>query len=168
MGYRVLSIDQASLTGWCLMENGVPKQYGVLDFTKIKDKVERHSQIKKGINFLIKATKCEVISIEDIQQQINPQTFKTLAELKGVVENLIYEKEFLYFVVSPSEWRSGIGIKGRKREEIKTNAIQFIRDNYDIELDNDSDCAEAICMATYITLKILPKIEIKIDKSLFE
>ena len=77
------------------MDNGVPEKYGVLDFTKCKTKEEKISQCKKGIEFVIKATKPEVISIEDIQHQVNLQTFKTLAELKGVLENMVYEKEHL-------------------------------------------------------------------------
>jgi len=171
MGYKVLSLDQSTaVLGFCLMEDCVPIKKGSIDFSKCKSSVEKISQCRKAIKLLIKMTQPEIIAIEDIQAQVNQQTFKILAELKGAIENLIYDEEFLYFVLSPSEWRSIIGLKpkSRKREDCKKAAIEFVKDNFDIELDDDEDCVESICIAYAVSKKYIPQIKVSIDTDLFE
>jgi Holliday junction resolvasome RuvABC endonuclease subunit len=169
MGYKILALDQSSnLCGFCLMENGEIINKGVLNFSKLKEKgAAKYSIIKKQIDMIIKLTKAEVVVIEDTQQQVNANTYKILCELKGVLENLIYEKGFLYFVLSPSEWRSIVGIKGRKREDIKKECLKFIKDNFDLELLDNDDVAEAILMAYAVSIKYIPKIEVVIQEDLF-
>ena len=170
MGYRCLALDQSTqILGWCLMVDGFPEKRGSIDFSKCKSTVEKINECRKSIELLIKMTQCEIITIEDIQAQINQQTFKTLAELKGVIENLIFDKGFLYFILSPSEWRSIIGLKpkSRKREDCKIAAIEFVKDNFDLNLEEDSDCAEAICIAYATNKKYVSQIVVKVDEDLF-
>lgn len=109
------------------------------------------------MDIIIKKYNPEVFAIEEIQQQINVSTFQKLAELKGVVENNLFNKEYLYFIIRSSEWKSTCEIKGKKRDEQKANAQKFVKEKFNIKVD--SDTADAICIGWHIVIKILPKIE---------
>ena len=45
------------------------------------------------------------------------------------------------------EWRKYCNIKGKKREELKQNAVNYIKNKYKIEVNDDT--AESICIAEY-------------------
>lgn len=79
----------------------------------------------------------------------NVRTYKVLMWLQGAIVLKAYEidpkisVEYIY----PSEWRSKIGIKtgrGIKREQVKAASIQYVKDKYQIEA-NDDVC-DAICL----------------------
>lgn len=157
----VLSIDQANKAGWALFDNEKLIKYDVEDFEQYKDYTEKISNIKKWLNKTIKKYQPEICSIEDIQFQNNYDTYRKLAELKGVLENNLFEKEFLYFTIPASQWRSTCGVKGRKREEQKKNAQIFVKNKFNIDVGEDE--ADAICQGWHVVTKIVPQI-IKGDK----
>jgi Holliday junction resolvasome RuvABC endonuclease subunit len=138
------------------MDNGKLIEYGTEDFDSINDYIEKISEIKKYIIKLIKKYNPEVISIEDIQFQKSYEVYRKLAELKGVLENLLFEKEYLFFTISPSTWKSTCGVKGRKRVEQKANAQLFIKKNFNIDVDED--IADAICQCWHVSTKLVPNI----------
>lgn len=131
-------------------------EYGTEDFSEYKDYTERISKIKQYLIKLIKKYKPEIISIENIQFQNNYDSYRKLAELKGVLENLLFEKKYLFFTIPPSVWKSTCGIKGRKREEQKKNAQLFVKKKFDIDVDED--IADAICQGWHVATKIVPDI----------
>lgn len=153
---RVLSLDQATKTGYAIYDDEELIHYGIKDFGKIDDFTERISEIKKMQNDYIEKYNPEICSIEDIQQQVNPKTFKQLAELKGVLENNLFEKEFLYFIVASTQWKSTCNVKGRKREEQKKNAQLFVKNKFNIDVSEDE--ADAICQGWHVVKSIIPKI----------
>ena len=55
-----------------------------------------------------------------------------------------------YEVVHSSTWRKGLGIKGRKREELKNASKQYVLDRYGIDVSDD--VADSICIGTYYLL----------------
>jgi hypothetical protein len=61
------------------------------------------------------------VGFEDIQLQTglagNVQTFKVLAEVYGVIHQLLDEKKIPYQVVPSVTWKSTLGIKGKNRQE---------------------------------------------------
>lgn len=153
---RILSLDQATKIGFSVYDDEELIHYGVEDFGKIKDYTERISKIKEWINTTIAKYNPEVCSMEDVQQQVNAQVYKKLAELKGVVENNFYENKFLYFVIDSKQWKSTCGVKGRKREEQKKNAQKFVKEKFNIEVSEDE--ADAICQGWHVVKKLVPKI----------
>jgi len=68
----------------------------------------------------------------------------------------LFEKKYLFFTISPSQWKSTCGIKGRKREEQKKNAQLFVKKKFDIDVDED--IADAICQGWHVAVKIIPNI----------
>lgn len=53
--------------------------------------------------------------MEDIQLQANVLTFKTLAEVLGVLYELFTELKIPHSAVLSTVWKSSLGIKGKDR-----------------------------------------------------
>jgi hypothetical protein len=62
----------------------------------------------------------------------------------------------LFFTIPPSVWRSTCEIKGRKREEQKKNAQLFVKNKFNIDVDED--IADAICQCWHVSIKLVPNI----------
>ena len=92
----------------------------------------------------------EVI-LEDIQMQgnvvNNVQTFKALAEVFGVISELLVEMNIPQSAVLASSWKSALGIKGRARAEQKRAAQEWVVSTYSKRPTQD-EC-DAICIGNY-------------------
>jgi len=77
--------------------------------------------IRKNVHQLIDTYSINKVIMEDIQLQSNVtgnvQTFKTLAEVFGVIYELIVELDIPVEAVLATVWKSKIGIKSRTRPE---------------------------------------------------
>jgi Holliday junction resolvasome RuvABC endonuclease subunit len=147
---KLLSFDQASKLGWALFDTDTKKllEYGVENFSKVKDPDERLSKIKIKMNQLIKNLKAEVFSIEETQYQGMIKVYKNLCELMGVIKNNFYEQEMVYIIVKSSEWKGTCGVKGKKREEQKLNAQAFVKEKFGVEASED--ICDAICQGWHV------------------
>lgn len=142
-----LSIDQASTkSGYSVMVNGELKVYGLIKATG--DSMNRLFMMTEVVNYLIDNYTPDYIGLENVQYQSNPQTLILLSKLLGMLENLCYSKNIKYGVIAPKTWKSICGIKGKKRKEQKENTVNFIKDNYKIEVIED--IADAISINHYI------------------
>jgi Holliday junction resolvasome RuvABC endonuclease subunit len=146
---KLLAFDQASLCGYSIIEDGYLIDYNVKDFTNIENWDKRVSTIKQYIDYLVNTTNCEIFILEDIQMQKNKRTFKELSELLGVLKNYFIEKDYLYIMMSPSEWRKELKIKGRKRAEQKASAQKYVKDNFGVTATEDESDAVCIGIAAY-------------------
>lgn len=91
----------------------------------------------------------EYIAFEDIQSQGNVETYKKLAYCQAAIYLYCYFNEIPCSTLGPSHWRSLLGIKGRKREEQKKAAIEYVKDKYEINCTSDE--ADAVCIgAAYL------------------
>lgn len=144
---RVLAIDDSTtITGWAIFDNQVLVSYGKIQMTQ-NTPVARISGIKQWMYSMIQKWDPDIVAIEDIQQQSNAQVFKILAQLQGVLENSLYEKELEYYIVHTATWRSYCGVKGKNRTELKANAQKQVKMIYDITVTEDE--ADAICIGRY-------------------
>ena len=143
---NLIAFDQSTTaTGWCVMEMSTSKivAYGVI--RPIGPTNERiRETIKKSITL---CTKFEVafVYIEGIQIQKNPVVYEILAKLKGTMEIVLEEKGYFVNVVKASEWRKRVGIKNKKRELVKREAIEMMEELFKITPSED-EC-EAILFA---------------------
>ena len=103
----------------------------------------------------------KVIFEEVFEMFSNTRTQKVLMWVQGIVLMAIYEinPKIEYDFVIPSSWRSKLGIKtgrGIKRESVKQADMEYVKNKYGIE-END-DIADAICIhdAYYIVEKPNP------------
>lgn len=142
-----LSIDQASTkSGYSIMVNGKLEVYGLI---KAKgNSIDRLFMMTEVVEYLIDKYHPNFIGLENVQYQSNPQTLILLSKLLGMLENLCHSKKIEYIVIAPKTWKSICGIKGRKRKEQKENTINFVKENYQIEVIED--IADAISINHYI------------------
>jgi Holliday junction resolvasome RuvABC endonuclease subunit len=77
--------------------------------------------IRNKVNELINKFNIEKVILEDIQLQNNVSsnvvTYKTLAEVIGVITELCAELKLPYELIHSSSWKSSLNIKGRTRPE---------------------------------------------------
>lgn len=151
MSNRLLALDQASkCTGWAIFEDGELKSYGKISLDDPNTDI-RLVQLRQGIQTLVADYNIDEVIFEDIQQQNNVannvQTFKVLAEVYGVVSELLQEIQIPHSTVLAASWKSTLGIKGRTRAEQKKNAQLYVEQNYGIHVIQD--IADAVCIGTH-------------------
>lgn len=154
---RLLALDQASRTsGFAVFEDEKLIDYGTFTFSDT-DIGERLFKIRERVAKLIADYGIDYVAFEDIQLQGNTnnvQTFKVLAEVFGVIYELVTELELSHSVVFSGTWKSTCGIKGRTRPEQKKNAQAFVTAKYGIKATQDE--SDAICIGIH-TLNHLEK-----------
>ena len=148
---RLLALVQASkVTGWAIFEDGELKSYGKISLDDPNTDI-RLVQLRQGIQTLVADYNIDEVIFEDIQQQNNVannvQTFKVLAEVYGVVSELLQEIQIPHSTVLAASWKSTLGIKGRTRAEQKKNAQLYVEQNYGIHVIQD--IADAVCIGTH-------------------
>lgn len=145
-GLRVLSLDNATVRcGWAVLENRKPLVYGT-HTAKSTDNLERISEVKAWFQMLLTSYEIDVIGFENVFYSGNPQTLIVLSMLLGVLTNSAHEKRYPQYCFGANEWRSKIGIKPQKRvrDNFKAMAQAYVRDNFGINVGQDT--AEAICI----------------------
>lgn len=148
---RLLALDQASrTTGYAVFDEQNLIASGT--FTLTSDDIgKRLVTYRKKIEQLINEYDIETVAFEDIQMQNqinNVQTFKILAEIFGVTQEYLAEQDYSYKIVSSNTWKSKLDIKGKKREEQKKNAQQYVLEHYGKKVSQDE--ADSICIGASI------------------
>lgn len=156
--YRILALDQATKTsGWAIFSNGELLRHGMFILEGGKE-VDRINEIKKWVWNMVTVWNVDFVQMEDIQLQdhkeagkesekIGVTTYKALAHLQGVLENLLYSNGIEYNIVPSSTWRQYCEIKGRNKVDKKKNAQLKVQSLYNIFVPLDE--AEAICIGRY-------------------
>lgn len=76
----------------------------------------------------------------------NVHTFKTLANVYGVVYETAVELNKKVIIIPSVTWKSKLQIKGKRRPEQKKNAQLWVQETYNIKATQD-EC-DAICIGT--------------------
>lgn len=147
----LLALDQASLvTGYAVFENQQLILNGKFELNDT-DFGKRLFNFRKQITNLISQYKIDEVAFEDIyadkDKVNNIQTFKKLAEVYGVLEELLTELDISHTSYLAAEWKPTVGIKGGKRPEQKKLAQKYILDNYNKKVTQDE--ADAICIGIH-------------------
>ena len=147
---KLIAFDQSTrATGFCIMEMGTARiiESGVVIPNKNDETIDRITYtIKRCLN-LVRTNEVAFVFIEGVQVQRNPRVYEVLAKLAGSLEVLLYESGYLVNVVKASEWRKRVGIKGRKRADVKLEAIELVKELYDLEVSEDECEAILFCRA---------------------
>ena len=149
---KILAIDQSSrCNGYAIFENDQLIDSGT--FTLMPDDVgERLVQLRNEIIKFIQYNQIDVVLFEDIQLQsgmAGVTTYKVLAEVFGVIQELVTELGIEYHIVHSQTWKSALNIKGKARAEQKKNAQAYVNNTYNIKVTQDA--ADAICIgASYL------------------
>jgi len=147
-----LALDQAAkTTGWALFsENGELLDCGSFSIPANEDIGERLTSFYLELDKLSGSSPESVTQVffEDIQLQMgNVKTYQRLAYIQAMIYTWCNLHNVNYKVLAPSHWRKVLdGSWGRKRDEQKQHAIEYVKERYDIDVD--SDTADAICLGT--------------------
>lgn len=74
-------------------------------------------------------------------------TYKILAGVIGVIQELAAERNIKTELIVSSTWRSALGIKGNKRSIYKAEAQRYVLTQYNKNVSEDE--ADAICIGAY-------------------
>lgn len=147
---KLIAFDQSTrATGWCVMELGTARiiESGVILPKKSDETIDRVTYtIKRCLN-LVRTNEVAFVFIEGVQVQKNPRVYEILAKLAGSLEIMLYESGYLVNVVKASEWRRRVGIKSRKRAEVKKEAMSMVRELYGLDVSEDEAEAILFCRA---------------------
>lgn len=145
---KILGLDTSTTsTGYAVLDNEKLISCGTIKTPKKADLLDKIIYIEEHIKQIIKAKEVDFIVIEDLAVTRSASTTKALA---GLLYHLLTEfrkRELLVVQARPSTWRSVCGIKGKCRKELKENAIQHVKDVYNIDVNDDE--ADAICIAEF-------------------
>lgn len=158
---KVLGLDTSTRsTGYAVMDTKTKKitAYGTIKTQTKLDLLDKIIYIEKHIKQIIKAKEVEFIVIEDLAVTRNASTTKALA---GLLYHLLVEfrkRELLVVQVRPAQWRSVCSIKAKERKKQKEEAIQHVKDVYNINANEDE--ADAICIAKYSNILNIEEVQL--------
>lgn len=149
---NILALDQSSrCSGFAIFKNNQLVTSGTFTFSD--DSIpERLVKIRNKVQSLIIDYQIDKVILEDIQlqnQTNNVATYKTLAEVLGVLEELCAELNIPHEVIYSTSWKAGLNIKGKDRATQKRNAQDFVAKTYNLKVSQDE--SDAICIGTFYT-----------------
>lgn len=145
---KVLSFDQSTrVSGWAYFEDGKYICSGVIDMNRSQLETDKRSfAMAKEIWKIIKKYNPHEIVIENVQQQSSPSTVIVLARLAGMIIGYAEAHNINVHILLPSQWRKALGYSQGakvKRQELKQQSINYVNNNFGLNLSED-EC-EAIC-----------------------
>lgn len=171
---RILALDQATHdTGWAIFDDNSVIKFGVINLGS-GELDRRINKLKIWLANMIEIWKPDKVIMEDIQLQekkqgrnwendngdnvMNVTTFKTLAQLQGVLADYLFEKKIRYEFVHTAVWREKCGITGKYRTDKKRSAQLKVLEWFDLGVTNDE--ADAICIGYYGTVAEKKNVEL--------
>ena len=155
---NLLALDQSSTTtGYSIFKDDKPVV--ISHFTaKGTDLGSRLEQLRNKIIELINEYEIDEVVFEDIQLQdmaggkdVGIKTFKILAEVFGVVHELMTELEMDYTIVPPIVWKATFKIAGKGRKVEKKLAQEYVLATYGMKCTEDE--ADATCIGAHVIKK---------------
>lgn len=154
----LLALDQSSqTTGYSIFKDGKPIVISHFDCVG-NDLGDRLEQLRNNIIKLINQYQVDEVIFEDIilqniagNKDTGIRTFKVLAEVFGVVQELLTELKIKYTVVAPTVWKATFKIAGKGRPQEKKMAQEYVLKTYGVQCTEDE--ADATCIGTHYIIK---------------
>ena len=145
----LLALDQSTrCSGYAVFEDGKYVCSGVIDKNKSDlPTYERSFEMARDIWRVIKKYQPQVLIIEEVSQQSNAQTLITLSRLQGMIIGYAEAHKIKTHILLPSQWRKQLQFKQGakiKRVELKQQSVDFVKERYGLDLQEDEN--EAICI----------------------
>ena len=142
---NIIALDMSTKsTGYAIYKHNKLIQYNYITATS-NDLFNRIKVMLNAINKLLEQNPdLEYVIMQQVRQEgfVNVKTYKALMYLQGCVQMIIHQKfkhlqtDFLY----PSSWRKVCKIKqgrGVQRKQQKQLDIQWVKQNFNIEVNDD-------------------------------
>ena len=160
---KIIGIDASSnKTGIAIFQDGKYIEHKLIDLHKINDPDQRIPKMMIEIGLYIKQHGADKIIMEKSMLKSNIDTVQKLSNIAGAVMFYAATKNIEFQFAYPSEWRNRVWLQQSsqiKREVLKEEAIQAVRQEYKMNVTDDE--AEAILIAR--SGFDLPKIIVDID-----
>lgn len=146
---KILSLDLSThSSGYAIGQNGKLMEHGYITATS-KDVIKRIIKMRDQLSKIIRDNEIEKIVMEQVRPEYNSHTNKVLMWLQAIIVVAAYQinSKIEYQFIGPSEWRAALKIKqgrGIKRENLKPQDIQYVKDKYHLTVNDDE--ADAICV----------------------
>ena len=154
---RVLALDAATgITGYALFDDDTLIYYGTFKADKDLPADARINSVKQWLITALNEWQPDNVGIENIQLQslgkngiYQVETYRTLANLQGVLLDTLFEKQIPYELFYASQWRKYCGISegAAARENKKKQAQEKVYQWYQQQCTQDE--ADAICIGKY-------------------
>lgn len=145
---KIVALDQSTvITGVAVFDNGELIAYNALDLHTNRNLDSRMEIMLTLIDKTIKHFKPDVVVYEDVCLQRMPSTLITLAQLQGAIMYCCLMNKTQYEIIKPTQWRKLLSFKqGKncKREQLKQQAKEYVKNTYDLQLSED--VCDAICI----------------------
>lgn len=146
---NILALDQATrTTGWSVFQEDQLVASGTFTFED-DDFALRLVKIRNKVISLTEQYNINKILLEDIQlqgQTNNVETYRKLAEVRGVLCELAREMNIPHEIIHSQTWKSVLDIKGRDRATQKRNAQAFVLATYGKKVSQDE--SDSICIGS--------------------
>ena len=146
---KILTIDASTKqTGYSIGQNNTLQQYGHIAASS-KNVEKRIIKMRDQLSKIIKSNNIDKIVMQEVRPEYNSHTNKVLMWLQAVIIIAAYEinPKIQYEFINPSQWRATLKIKqgrGIKRDQVKISDIQYVKNKYNITVNDDE--ADAICI----------------------
>lgn len=145
----IAGIDASSnKTGVAIFRDGQYVEHTLIDLHKIRDSSERIPKMMLAICDYVEKHKVDKIIMEESLMTNNVLTVKMLSNIAGAVMYYATSHGIEFQFDLPSAWRKRIGLtqgKSVKRDTLKAEAIQAVKQEYGMDLTDD-EC-EAVLIA---------------------
>lgn len=151
----ILSLDLSTKSsGWAIFNEQELIDYGCITSSST-DLIKRIHIMIDEIDKILQENEISKIIVEEVRPEGgygvgNQKTHKALMYLQAALEFLIhdnYNKKVEIEYIFPSSWRAKCGIKngrGIKRTSLKEADIAFVKENFNLDVNDDE--ADAICI----------------------
>lgn len=147
---KILALDLSTRsTGWSLYEDSKLINYGCITVTDTNF-LNRISKMTEKLKVVFDEQQPDTFIVEEVlpdDVKHNQQVFKALMYLQAAVAIELNKRNKKMEFFTASEWRKRCGIqtgRGITRDKVKAADIKFVKDNYN--LDVNDDVADAICI----------------------
>lgn len=128
------------------MDNDEIVESGVITVNEYDNTITRLESMFNKIMELINRVKPDWIVFENIQFQRNYQTYKTLAQLQGLIMAYLFQNDYGFTIIEATAWKKHCGIKGKKRDEQKKNTQKYVEETYGLKVSEDESDAVGIAV----------------------
>lgn len=150
----MLGIDASSKkTGISVFANGKLKDYQLIDCSAEESMDKRLPLMSIGLLKVLKQYKPSIVYIEETSVARDIRLMRFLTRLQGVIYGWCITHKCEFNTVSPTSWRKKLEFKQGKnvsRENLKQQAIMYVKENFNVEVNDD--IADAICIGQYVII----------------
>ena len=146
---KILTIDASThSTGYAIGEEEQLQLHGCITAAS-RDVIKRIIKMRNQIQLLIKNNNIKKIIMQEVRPEFGSHTNKVLMWLQAAIVISAYQIDsFIQFeFIGATEWRAALKMKqgrGIKRPSLKSQDIQYVKDKYNIIVNDDE--ADAICL----------------------